>query len=135
MKKGKWFNAVAMAVTATLAVTSVPVGVQAKASDSIADKYSDEGYNLVWNDEFDGDSLNTSDWNVEQHEPGWVNSELQRYTALNEGNIEVKDGKLSLKPHVAETEEGQTEDKEEETVEEKITNVSFDFDFKNSAFK
>ena len=127
MKKGKWFNAVALAMSAAMAVTSVPMGVQAKSSNSFADKYSDEGYSLVWNDEFEGDSLNTSDWNVEQHEPGWVNSELQRYTALDEGNIEVKNGKLSLKPHVTETETSGEVD--EETAEEKITNVSFDFDF------
>ena len=94
MKKGKWTNGFALAVAATLAVTSVPLPVQAaKAKDSIKDKYSDEGYSLVWNDEFDGNALDTSDWNVEQHEPGWVNSELQRYTALDEGNIEVKNGK------------------------------------------
>lgn len=127
MKKGKWFKAYALAMSAAMAVTSLPMGVQAKSSNSIADKYSDEGYSLVWNDEFEGDSLNTSDWNVEQHEPGWVNSELQRYTALDEGNIEVKNGKLSLKPHVTDSETSDGVD--EETAEEKITNVSFDFDF------
>ena len=129
MKKGKWFSGLAMTMATAMAVTAVPVvGVQAKTSNSFEDKYSDEGYSLVWNDEFEGDSLNTSDWNVEQHEPGWVNSELQRYTALDEGNIEVKNGKLSLKPHVTETETSE-EKEEEETVEEKVTNVSFDFDF------
>ncbi len=126
MKKGKWFNALAMAMTASLAVTSVPAIVQAKSSEGFANKYSDEGYSLVWNDEFDGGSLNTSDWNVEQHEPGWVNSELQRYTSLDEGNIQVKDGKLSLKPHVTETE---STDDNDAQVEEKVTNVSFDFSF------
>ncbi|QFJ54684.1 carbohydrate binding domain-containing protein [Pseudobutyrivibrio xylanivorans] len=128
MKKGKWFNFFAIAMAATVAVTSVPVtGVQAKTKDSIKDKYSDEGYELVWNDEFEGDSLNTSDWNVEQHEPGWVNSELQRYTALDEGNIEVKDGKLYLKPHVEETKvENEDDNEEEEVVEEKVSHIAFD---------
>ena len=51
-------------------------------------------YTMVWNDEFNGDSLNTKDWNVELHEPGWVNEELQEYTKLDEGNIKVEDGKL-----------------------------------------
>ena len=61
---------------------------------------TDDGYQLVWHDEFDGSTLNTADWNVEQHEPGWVNSELQRYTGLDEGNIQVADGHLAIRPHV-----------------------------------
>ncbi|HBA69475.1 MAG TPA: hypothetical protein DCZ40_08985 [Lachnospiraceae bacterium] len=54
-------------------------------------------YNLKWQDEFDGDSLNRDDWNVELHEPGWVNAELQEYVDSNE-NIYLKDGKLEIKP-------------------------------------
>ena len=68
---------------------------------------AEEDYELVWADEFDGDALNTEDWNVETHEPGWVNAELQRYTALDEGNIEVSDGTLKIKPHI---EKGETEE-------------------------
>ncbi len=37
------------------------------------------------------------DWNIETHEPGWVNNELQEYTDSSE-NIYVKDGKLVIKP-------------------------------------
>ncbi len=118
----------ALSVATVLAVTSLPaIPTQAKEKNSIQDKYSDEGYNLVWNDEFEGDSLNTSDWNVEQHEPGWVNSELQRYTGLDEGNIQVKNGKLLIKPQVTEPEETEeAEETEKESVEEKITHISFD---------
>ncbi len=54
-------------------------------------------YNLKWQDEFDGDSLNRDDWNVELHEPGWVNAELQEYVDSSE-NIYLKDGKLEIKP-------------------------------------
>ncbi len=50
---------------------------------------------LVWHDEFDGDSLNENDWNFELHEPGWVNSELQRYVKSRD-NIYVKDGRLVI---------------------------------------
>ena len=38
-----------------------------------------EGYNLVWEDNFDAPELNRDDWNVELHEPGWVNEEWQEY--------------------------------------------------------
>ncbi len=123
MKKGKKVNFLALGVATTMALTSAPLSIPAQASESVKDKYSDEGYSLVWNDEFDGESLNTSDWNVERHEPGWVNSELQRYTGLDEGNIEVKNGKLYIKPKVVESEE----EEQKEEVEEKITKVDFDF--------
>lgn len=54
-----------------------------------------EGFRLVWEDNFDGDSLNTDDWNYEYHEPGWVNAELQEYVD-SEKNIYVKDGNLVI---------------------------------------
>ena len=56
-----------------------------------------QGYKLKWKDDFNGDSLNKADWNVETHEPGWVNSEWQEYVDSAD-NIQVKDGKLLLKP-------------------------------------
>lgn len=56
-----------------------------------------QGYKLKWKDDFNGDSLNKADWNVETHEPGWVNSEWQAYVDSAD-NIQVKDGKLLLKP-------------------------------------
>jgi beta-glucanase (GH16 family) len=77
----------------------LPGQIGSKAGKVAAADYSSEGYSLVFSDEFNGDSLNISDWNVEQHDPKWVNQELQRYTALDEGNIVVKDGSLLIKPH------------------------------------
>ncbi len=52
-------------------------------------------YKLVWEDNFNGTELNRDDWNVEKHEPGWVNAELQAYVDSEE-NIYVKDGNLVL---------------------------------------
>lgn len=123
MKRGKMVNFIALGMATTVAFTSAPLCNTVQAADSVKDKYSDEGYSLVWNDEFEGDSLNTADWNVEQHEPGWVNSELQRYTGLEEGNIKVENGKLYIKPNVSETEEKE----ETEEVEEKSTKIDFGF--------
>lgn len=51
----------------------------------------------MWNDEFEGNTLDRSNWNVELHEPGWVNSELQAYVD-SEDNIKVEDGVLKLIP-------------------------------------
>lgn len=56
-----------------------------------------EGYNLVWEDNFDAPELNREDWNVELHEPGWVNEEWQEYVDSEE-NIFIENGKLVLRP-------------------------------------
>lgn len=55
-----------------------------------------EGYRLVWEEQFEGENLNLNDWNIEVHEPGWVNHELQEYTTSS-ANTYIRDGKLVLK--------------------------------------
>lgn len=55
-----------------------------------------EGYNLLWSDEFDGDTMDETKWNYEPHEPGWTNNELQEYTTSTD-NVFVRDGNLVLK--------------------------------------
>ena len=66
--------------------------------------FSDEGWELLWSDEFEGDSLDKSKWNVETGTGsqyvvngviiyGWGNDEQQYY---REENITVRDGKLIL---------------------------------------
>lgn len=57
------------------------------------------GYNtLYWSDEFNGDSLNSSNWSFEIGDgspslPGWGNSELEYYT---DNNHTVSDGVLTI---------------------------------------
>lgn len=55
-----------------------------------------EGYDLLWSDEFNGDSLDTSIWNQEVRQPGWTNNELQAYTN-SEDNVYVEDGHLVIR--------------------------------------
>ncbi|GIO32904.1 MULTISPECIES: family 16 glycosylhydrolase [Paenibacillus] len=63
-----------------------------------------EGMNLVWQDEFNGTSLDRSKWNYEtgyylNDDPntwGWGNSELQHYTDSAQ-NVFVQDGKLNIR--------------------------------------
>lgn len=58
-----------------------------------------EGYELVWNDEFDGDKLDTSSWTHEVQNSGWVNNELQNYVngSFNGKRVtEVSDGILTI---------------------------------------
>lgn len=62
---------------------------------------SKEGLTLIWNDEFDGNSLDTSKWDyqygtgAEYGLEGWGNSELEYYTDRTE-NVRVEDGKLII---------------------------------------
>lgn len=42
-----------------------------------------EGYTLVWQDEFNGTSINTSDWTFETGASGWGNNEWQYYRSEN----------------------------------------------------
>ncbi|MDP3461415.1 MAG: family 16 glycosylhydrolase [Bacteroidales bacterium] len=53
------------------------------------------GMQLVWNDEFDGSSINTSDWGYDLGAGGWGNNEWQTYTNLS-ANSFVSDGKLNI---------------------------------------
>lgn len=55
-----------------------------------------DGYNLLWSDEFDGESMDESKWDYDPHEPGWTNNELQEYTTSTD-NVFVRDGKMVLK--------------------------------------
>ena len=56
-----------------------------------------EGYELLWSDEFDGDSLDESVWTPEvgRGHNGWGNNEFQYYTGRKE-NVDVRDGKLVI---------------------------------------
>jgi beta-glucanase (GH16 family) len=55
-----------------------------------------EAWQLVWSDEFDGPSLNTSNWSHEVNANGGGNNELQYYTA-RAANSFIRDGKLVIK--------------------------------------
>jgi beta-glucanase (GH16 family) len=55
---------------------------------------SKDGYALVWEDNFNGTSPDTTSWNHETANPGWVNNELQRYTRGE--NVELAHGNLLI---------------------------------------
>ncbi len=52
-------------------------------------------YVLVWEEEFDGTSLNEEDWNIEVTGGGGGNGEKQYYTARNE-NLRLENGNLII---------------------------------------
>ena len=55
-----------------------------------------EGWELVWNDEFDGDAIDDQKWNKLLWRPGWVNNELQAYTD-RDTNLFVQDDNLVIR--------------------------------------
>jgi beta-glucanase (GH16 family) len=54
-----------------------------------------EGWELVWQDEFDGPEINRDDWTFDIGGNGWGNSEAQTYTERPE-NARIEDGHLVI---------------------------------------
>lgn len=80
------------------ATTEAATEAKASTTNASSDEMKiPDGYNLVWNDEFDGTELNPDDWNYEEHEVGWVNNELQEYIPSSDYAY-VKDGELVIQP-------------------------------------
>jgi len=57
--------------------------------------YAADTYQLVWSDEFNGNSLDTSKWQYEVNCDGGGNNELQCYTS-NANNLKVANGQLTI---------------------------------------
>lgn len=89
MKKTVTFVLSAAMVVSAM-TTSVNMSVQTvKAAPTT-------GSQLVWSDEFNGSSLDTSKWSYETGGSGWGNNELQYYTDRTD-NAYVSDGALHIK--------------------------------------
>ena len=55
-----------------------------------------EGWNLVWGDEFEGDSIDADNWNHQVEKAGKFNGEWQRYTD-DVANAYVENGSMVIK--------------------------------------
>ena len=95
---GRWIN---IAGSLILIVLFCSFASSCPPATGVLDPYSDKGWKLVWSDEFEGDSLDMSKWNIEtgtgiqygQYIDGWGNDEAQYYRAEN---VRVEDGVLYL---------------------------------------
>lgn len=78
---------------ASATVTVDPGGGTPTTGYTTPDNYA--GYDLVWQDEFNGTAVNTSDWTFEigTGSNGWGNNELQYY---RQENASVADGYLTI---------------------------------------
>lgn len=54
-----------------------------------------QSWNLVWSDEFNSNSINTSNWTFEYGNSGWGNNELECYTRRAD-NAKVANGNLMI---------------------------------------
>ncbi|WYQ43121.1 glycoside hydrolase family 16 protein [Bacillus sp. FSL W7-1321] len=85
-----------------IVVTMMAMGVSSKvaASENSAEQ---EGWRLVWSDEFDGNTLDQSKWRYDigngyPNLPGWGNEELQYYSD-HPKNVRVENGELIIEAH------------------------------------
>lgn len=63
-----------------------------------------EGYELVWNDEFNKNGLpDPANWSYDTGDHGWGNNELQNYTSRDQQTAKVEDGNLIITAFLIET--------------------------------
>lgn len=90
MKKTMSRN-ISFCVVAILVLCMLPCNI-----NQIKTVQADDNYITVWEEQFNGDSLDRSIWNVEQNGDGGGNQELQYYRDSRE-NIEVSNGTLKIR--------------------------------------
>jgi beta-glucanase (GH16 family) len=73
--------------------TPTPVPTQVPSPTPAA--WDLEGWNIAWQDEFDGPELNRENWNFDIGGNGWGNAEWQAYTDKPE-NVRIEDGMLVI---------------------------------------
>ncbi|MCP5095810.1 MAG: hypothetical protein GY943_09675, partial [Chloroflexi bacterium] len=85
---------VAVKPTDTPAPTAVPTSTPIPTPNPIPIA-TDEGWELVWHDEFDGDEISKDNWTYDIGGGGWGNGEAQFYTDRPE-NARVENGLLVI---------------------------------------
>lgn len=76
--------------TPTVIPTSAPIATPVPIPIT-----SEEGWELIWSDEFDGDTINPANWTYDIGGWGWGNGEAQYYTDRPE-NARVENGLLVI---------------------------------------
>jgi beta-glucanase (GH16 family) len=81
-------------ITYTPTVTSIPTSTPIATPVPI-EVDTEEGWELVWHEEFDGDAINRTNWTFDIGGWGWGNGEAQYYTDRPE-NARVENGLLVI---------------------------------------
>lgn len=85
----------ALTATPLPTVTSVPT---VTPMPTVTPEWQRDGWTLAWQDEFDGDELDSSKWTRELGGHGWGNAELQYYSDHPE-NARLENGQLIIEAH------------------------------------
>ncbi len=83
------------------------LGIFAAGGISVAAAGS-TNYKLIWSDEFNGTSLDTTIWNYDIGNSGWGNNEWENYTD-SEDNVKVQGGNLVITARAEKNEAGKVE--------------------------
>ena len=83
-------------ITVAVLTFTMAFGVPCYIKNDIETVQAADEYEVVWEDDFNGNSLNRNIWNVEQNGDGGGNQELQYYRDSAD-NIEVSNGTLKIK--------------------------------------
>ena len=86
----------AIATVLSIAMIASSVGMTFTKSETKVNAAATTSSKLIWSDEFNGSSLNTSKWNYETGGGGWGNNELQYYTNRKD-NAYVSGGALHIR--------------------------------------
>lgn len=84
-------STLAPAATPTIAPTPTP-------QPTATPEWQLAGWDLVWQDEFDGSDIDRDNWKFDIGGNGWGNSEAQTYTDRSE-NARIEDGHLVIEAH------------------------------------
>lgn len=90
-KKGTMKKVAVAALSLSMLVSGLTISTAKKDSVQAAEEYE-----LKWSDEFNGNTLDGNNWNIEENGNGGGNNELQFYTKRS-SNIEVSNGSLKIK--------------------------------------
>jgi len=82
-------------ITSVFTICALIVGCTYFEKQNKAQKSKAANYNLVWSDEFNGDSLDRNNWVAEIGAGKWGNNELEYYTD-RPSNVSVSNGTLKI---------------------------------------
>lgn len=80
--------------------TPIPISKLPESSPTPEGQHA--GWNLVWQDEFNGDMLDLQNWTFDLGANGWGNSEMEEYTNRVD-NVRIENGNLIIEARQDET--------------------------------
>ncbi len=70
-----------------------------KTPEALVQNTEGDSWEIVWADEFEGETIDTSKWTYDIGNWGWGNAELQYYTDSRKKNARIENGNLIIEAH------------------------------------